>query len=657
MSWTAMLVASIVGLVGSSVAIVVTWAKGVRYQRFLPKRDIVKSIADLEEELESIRGEWIQAQSDIRRKDELAEEKRELKEKIDQLRDEVSDLESARRERDELLARVDKLRQDAQSRQQSLDELTRRNDALRREVEAQQAEVLSTEQLDQRRTEKRQLQYELDQLKYAVTQSRSAQDALKDKLNLLEEKAAELREETRAIEARHHTLQAEVGGLEARKVGLEKQIDDLREMKVAIGGPESNQDDERATRLLWEPALRADDFGGLADPNASEERLLGAAMDRIASSGFVYHPRVIKAFHTSLKCADDAPLTVLAGISGTGKSALPTQYAQAMGIHLQTVPVQPGWDSPADLLGFYNHLEGRYRPTELMRALIQMDYVHGSDGVDPWPSGCEERASLSDRMLLVLLDEMNLARVEYYFSEFLSRLELRRGVAANEAARRRRSELVLDLGTGGSNAGREMRVFVGRNVLFVGTMNEDESTQTLSDKVIDRSNVMRFGRPNRLALDVSGGQEEGWMAPALRRETWKRWVQEGGALPDPDARRVEGWTETLNGLLSDVGRPFAYRVSEAIRSYVKHYPKDSRLAIQEAVADQVELRILPRLRGIDLHDPIAAKAVESLQRMVADELEDDVLADALYEARRPSSDQLFHWPGLDRSGSPARFGD
>ena len=84
-------------------------------------------------------------------------------------------------------------------------------------------------------------------------------------------------------------------------------------------------------------------------------------------------------------------------------------------------------------------------------------------------------------MLIVLLDEMNLARTEYYFSNFLSRLELRRIVTnENEKANRKNAEITID-----DNFGN---LWVPNNVLFVGTMNEDESTQTLSDKVLDRAN-------------------------------------------------------------------------------------------------------------------------------------------------------------------------
>src|SRR3546814_6253098 len=91
-------------------------------------------------------------------------------------------------------------------------------------------------------------------------------------------------------------------------------------------------------------------------------------------------------------------------------------------------------------------------------------------------------------MLMVLLDEMNLARVEYYFSEFLSRLEgrpLDDGAASD--ADRRASEIDIDV----SRKGQTKRVLAGQNVLFVGTMNEDESTLALSDKVLDRANVLR----------------------------------------------------------------------------------------------------------------------------------------------------------------------
>ncbi len=656
MSWTAMLVSSFVGLACSGVAIVLAWSKGIRYQRFLPKRDIVKSLADLTAELESIRGEWIQAQSDIRRRDELRQEQQELRDRIGLLRDEVNDLETAKRALDEVRSDLERARGEIETNERTLAELKQQNAALAREVEAQQAEILTPEQLEQRRTERRQLQYELDQLGETIARSRAELEGLGRDRDELRTALQELHDKRDELEVEARSLRAEVAEKTTQRDELKQHLEDLRRRATDLGGADTSVDEDRATALLWQPALHAVDFDGVAPSGLREEEALQRAQDRIVESGFVYHERVLRAFHTSLKCAEDAPLTVLAGISGTGKSALPTKYAEAMGIHLATVPVQPGWDSPADLTGFYNHLEGRFRPTELTRALIQLDYVHGPQSADPWPGSSDERERLDDRMLLVLLDEMNLARVEYYFSEFLSRLELRRGVAEDDDVARRRAELVLDLSASGMADARELRVFVGRNVLFVGTMNEDESTQTLSDKVIDRSNVMRFGRPKKLHLDGVAPNPSTVKNAALSRQTWSRWVREGAQLPPGDAQRVDRWVEDLNEIVSGIGRPFAYRVSEAIRSYARHYPKTSRTALEDAVADQVELRILPRLRGLDLHDPAAAKAIDDLRRLVADELEDAALASALEAARSRSGDQLFHWSGLDRSDASVLSG-
>ena len=172
--------------------------------------------------------------------------------------------------------------------------------------------------------------------------------------------------------------------------------------------------------------------------------------------------RTIDAFHTSLKCHDINPLTVLAGVSGTGKTLLPTYYAGIMGMHSLVMAVQPRWDSPQDMFGFYNYIEKQYKATELSRALILMD---------PYKDQRQALNNLNgdwtrDRMLLVLLDEMNLARTEYYFSEFLSKLELRRLVKNPESPTdRERAEIELD---SGPSKDMRFRFWVGRNVLFVG---------------------------------------------------------------------------------------------------------------------------------------------------------------------------------------------
>ena len=104
--------------------------------------------------------------------------------------------------------------------------------------------------------------------------------------------------------------------------------------------------------------------------------------------------------------------------------------------------------------------------------------------------------ALDDRMMMILLDEMNLARVEYYFSDFPSRLSPVHGVIIADANQRKDTEIELEI----PDANEEtVRLFPGFNLLFAGTMNEDESTQSLSDKVVDRANVLKFGAPKNFA--------------------------------------------------------------------------------------------------------------------------------------------------------------
>jgi hypothetical protein len=362
--------------------------------------------------------------------------------------------------------------------------------------------------------------------------------------------------------------------------------------------------------------------------------------------GLRFPDRVLKAFHTSLKVADISPLVVLAGISGTGKSELPRRYAEAMGIHFLNIAVQPRWDSPQDMFGFFNYMEGRYRATELARALVQMDPYYDEEGRGwDYPKGWEKN-NLSDEMLLVLLDEMNLARVEYYFSEFLSRLEIRRGINCEDPLSRRTAEIPLEVG-GAAGIDSLLYLFTGTNVLFAGTMNEDETTQTLSDKVVDRANVLRFGKPSKLHRD----SVDATVVPSERRVpfgTWQSWIKRDDSLSADASRQVNQWIEALNSIMTDIRRPFAFRTHLAIRTYVANYPHDGdgQTALRHAMADQVEHKILPKFRGLDPNDTAVSSAVDRLIDLL-NELQDRPLVAAIQDVLA-NREHLFSWQGVDR---------
>lgn len=193
-----------------------------------------------------------------------------------------------------------------------------------------------------------------------------------------------------------------------------------------------------------------------------------------------------------------------------------------------------------------------------------------------------------------------------------------------------------------------MRLFVDTNVLFVGTMNEDETTQSLSDKVVDRANVLRFGRPPSLwdAAQVEGPSGNFNAKNRLSYQTWQEWCRTESSL-DPTIRdKVDGWVKNLGDAMEVIDRPFAHRTSQAIHRYVANYPQQNDEGVKSAMADQIEQKLLPKFRGLDLVHEVQ----ESLNRIVSilRELEDDPLVKAIESQRQRNQ---FMFSGVDRSTS------
>jgi 5-methylcytosine-specific restriction endonuclease McrBC GTP-binding regulatory subunit McrB len=202
---------------------------------------------------------------------------------------------------------------------------------------------------------------------------------------------------------------------------------------------------------------------------------------------------------------------------------------------------------------------------------------------------------------------------------------------------------VDDMGRAAAEAA--IRLYADKNTLFVGTMNEDETTQSLSDKVIDRANVLYFGRPNHLKAAAATGHDRG-VSPYLKAETWASWVKtvEPGKFSDAEEK-----LDLLNRVLADLNRPFAHRTYQAMLAYVANYfaPNLAELdRINRALADQIGMRIMPKLRGIDL-----AQNAEVLDRVgsIVAEVGDEPLRQAFSNASDIESNKsgFFQWTGFD----------
>lgn len=463
--------------------------------------------------------------------------------------------------------------------------------------------------------------------------------ALRAEVEEVRRALSELRLKRDALEQSIDTLQQAESRLQARVAKLENELG----AAIAAEGDENSLAD-----LTKIPAcLAVEREGGELEavfnkplPDELESQALQRVMDHLHKSGLEFPARTVNAFHTSLKTAVISPLTVLAGISGTGKSQLPRYYAGAMGFHFLKIPVQPRWDGPQDLFGFYNYIEKRYKATDLARALVHLDRFN-------WP---DEAERFQDRMLLVLLDEMNLARIEYYFSEFLSRLEGRpyKETGSSESDRRP-SEMDIDV----SRSGQTKRVYAGQNVLFVGTMNEDESTLTLSDKVLDRANVLRFPRPQTLKDSLLKSDRRSAAPGYLSRSRWANdWIVTADRLASSERDRASRTIDAINAIMNELGRPFGHRMGQAMLHYVANYPVASSGASGEKVdcglADQIEQRIMPKLRGIVVDNH--RRELLELARLASSELNDKELSQEIEDSvtRARETNGLFVWRGFVR---------
>jgi hypothetical protein len=570
----------------------------------LDKQALDAELAEARSTLDVVQDRLDRAERLVTRIAELEAQSTALDEKIAGMRDEAQRLEEAQ-------ARIAAL----EVRGQGLESSIARLDG---QTEARKADLAEADaRMSAMRTALADAQSEQLTVAGTLATARNARDEAAHDVNLLEEKRADLQGRLAHLEEQVETARALASGSADGTGGTigdgPTAEDRLRELNVP---PPVLV--ELAARPIWKPA--------------DEGEALHTVGVRMDTMGLEYPKRVLRAFHTAMKVNETTQMAVLAGISGTGKSQLPRQYAAGMGIGFLQVPVQPRWDSPQDLMGFYNYIEGRFRPTDMARALWQLDTLNNKEG------------ALDDRMMMILLDEMNLARVEYYFSDFLSRLESRppRSRIGDKNLRKDAEiELEIPMPEGSSSP----RVFPGYNLLFAGTMNEDESTQSLSDKVVDRANVMRFAAPRHIRSAAENGIP--LEAAALPRSRWEKWTKEPATVAGET--RVTSALNSMADSMKAFQRPFGHRLGRAMMAYVANYPDvEGSDRLSDALADQVEMRLLPKLRGLEVDQ--ADGAFSDLQSFVDREIGDTALAEAIGDsvAKARDGSGQFVWNGIVR---------
>lgn len=297
----------------------------------------------------------------------------------------------------------------------------------------------------------------------------------------------------------------------------------------------------------------------------------------IDHQGFQYPDKLIENFYLSLKTK---PFVILAGISGTGKTKLIQKFAEALGAteengRFTLIPVRPDWNDPSDLIG-YKDLGGTFRRGKLTYVLEAAS--------DP-----ENR----QKPYFVCLDEMNLARVEHYFSDLLSILETQRWQDGH---------IVTDIIVTEDQVGRNFGI--PENVLFIGTVNMDETTHPFSKKVLDRANTIEF---NHIQLDNFHGlediigvteEESEAVYPAASFLTSDYLQLKDAYANNKDIiQRTVGQLVRINTILENIHAHVGFRVRDSICFYSIYNERFSLMTTDEAMDMQIMQKILPRIQG------------------------------------------------------------
>lgn len=320
-----------------------------------------------------------------------------------------------------------------------------------------------------------------------------------------------------------------------------------------------------------------DSLAPSADSTQNETVFLQRFLSHVHTSGYVYTEKDLVNFHVAMK---SSTLVILSGMSGTGKSKLFSLYGESLGLpseEICMIPVRPSWTDDTDILGYLDTTTMLYRAADT--GLVDT---------------LRDASQNPDKLYLICFDEMNLARVEHYFSQFLSVLE-------NPVGKRFLQLYNPELEGRVYNANEyPSRIELGKNLLFVGTVNLDESTFHFSDKVLDRANVIRFHRCSftelkKCSLEAPPKQEVLPTISTTAYLSFQNIEKRAIALTDQEIAFLSDLDALLDETKTDCG--IGFRILRQIDDYLKNVPQGASLTHGEAFDLQIAQRVLTKLRG------------------------------------------------------------
>lgn len=294
-----------------------------------------------------------------------------------------------------------------------------------------------------------------------------------------------------------------------------------------------------------------------------------------ANLGLYFSENEIREFVAGLATSK---ILILQGISGAGKTSLAYAFGEYIGNPSTIIPVQPMWKERADLVGYYNEFTKNFNETVLFKKLYE--------------------ANGSDAMYITVLDEMNIARIEYYFAEFLSLLEI-------PDPDLRYLQVVPDKWINDPEGLKDGAVKLPENMWFIGTVNDDDSAFAISDKVYDRAMILNLtGRSE----PVKAAKEPNVSITFAAFDGMVRAAAAGFELSDESLARIE----VLDKFLIEKFRiTYGNRIKRQISAYVSAYVACGGTET-EGLDDIISKKVIRKLGVIDV-----SKYGEELQKLSA----------------------------------------
>lgn len=311
----------------------------------------------------------------------------------------------------------------------------------------------------------------------------------------------------------------------------------------------------------------------------SEYEFLIALKSNMINANLYYDENDLYSFHTALKTNF---LTILGGMSGTGKTRLALEYARTLGLKseedLLIVSISPSYTEPADVLGYLNPQTGYFVESET--GLVRFLY---------------NASQYPERLYMVVFDEMNLSQVEHWFSPFISTLEM--------DERDRKLKIISDRQFCLQEEYRA-GIPIGNNVLLVGTANLDETTKEFSNRLLDRANVIQLQK--QTFLNAKHTREEPIEVKKYNPITsgsfrsWVRVIEDPLCfIDDPELTLLDNFHEEIKRV--DPQNGVSFRVVRAIANFIANIPLDESgnplLAKSEAFDIQLCQRVFTKVKG------------------------------------------------------------